>query len=41
MKQMINPKIITFFLPMVSESFPEKGRDKAAEIVNNVIINPL
>ena len=35
------PIIITFFLPMVSESLPEKGRDIIAEIEKSVIINPL
>lgn len=32
---------MVLFLPTVSAIFPEKGREIAAEIVNNEIIKPL
>ena len=31
---------MTFFLPILSASFPENGRERPAEIVNNVMTNP-
>lgn len=37
---MIIPIYITFFLPIVSESLPEKGLEIAAEIENRKKINP-
>ena len=41
MKQTKIPIFITFFLPIVSDNFPEKGLEIAAEIVKSVIIQPL
>lgn len=37
----MTPKSNTFLRPMLSANFPEKGRDKPAEIVNKPIIQPL
>lgn len=41
MKLTTTPKSNTFFHPMLSANFPEKGRDRPAEIVNKPIIQPL
>ena len=38
--EQIVPMYITFFLPIVSASLPENGRDNPADIVNKVITNP-
>ena len=35
------PKYITFFLPIVSDNFPENGREIPAEIENKEMIKPL
>jgi hypothetical protein len=40
MKQTTIPMIITFFLPILSDSFPEKGREIPAEMVKREMIKP-
>jgi hypothetical protein len=40
MKHTIIPTRMTFFRPIRSDNFPEKGLDSPADIVNNEIISP-